>query len=118
MYKLKVMLSCALGSLVLMLAATLPALAAEEKAAAGTPQAHVVLVGISDYADKQIKPRKFAEEDAKALYDLFTDKRYLGVEGDNIRLLLGSADEKRSRWAHAAGSGCPSCAVGRAAWCA
>jgi C-terminal peptidase prc len=69
--------------------------AAEEKVSTGKPQAHVMLVGINDYADKQIKPRKFAEEDAKALYDLFTDKRYLGVEGDNIRLLLGSADEKR-----------------------
>ena len=95
MYKAMVMLKCALGSLVLFMVAALPALAAEEKAAAGTHQAHVVLVGISDYADKQIKPRKFAEEDAKALYDLFTDKRYLGVAGDHIRLLLGNADEKR-----------------------
>src|SRR6266849_3961314 len=95
MYKVKVMLSCALASLVLMLMVALPALAAEEKAAAGTPQDHVVLVGINDYADKQIKPRKFAEEDAKALYDLFSDKRYLGVDGEHIRLLLGSADEKR-----------------------
>src|SRR5260370_3786899 len=95
MYKVKVMLSCALGSLVLMLVAALPALAAEEKAAAGTPQAHVVLVGISDYADKQIKPRKFAEEDAQALYDLLPDKRYLGVKGNNSLLLVGCADETR-----------------------
>jgi C-terminal peptidase prc len=80
-----------------MLAAGRVARAAEEKekAAADTPQTHVVLVGINDYADKQIKPRKFAEEDAKALYDLFTDKRYLGVAEDQIRLLLGNADEKR-----------------------
>src|SRR5260370_5593892 len=34
--------------------------AAEEKASTGKPQAHVMLVGINDYADKQIKPRKFA----------------------------------------------------------
>src|SRR6516165_6875965 len=59
MYKAKVMLKCALGSMMLLMVAALPALAAEEKAAGGTPQAHVVLVGISDYADKQIKPRKF-----------------------------------------------------------
>src|SRR6266704_530721 len=39
MYKVKVMLSCALGSVVLMLVAALPALAAEEKASAGPPQA-------------------------------------------------------------------------------
>jgi len=95
MYKAKVMLSGALSILVLMLASAFPVRAAEEKAAAGTPQAHVVLVGINDYADKQIKPRKFAEEDAKALYDLFSDKRYLGVDGEHIRLLLGNADEKR-----------------------
>ncbi len=95
MYKAKVTLSGGLSILVLMLAAAFPVQAAEEKAAASTPQAHVVLVGINDYADKQIKPRKFAEEDAKALYDLFSDKRYLGVDGEHIRLLLGNADEKR-----------------------
>ena len=95
MYKAKVTLSGALSILVLMLAGAFPVRAAEEKAAASTPQTHVVLVGINDYADKQIKPRKFAEEDAKALYDLFSDNRYLGVDGDHIRLLLGNADEKR-----------------------
>ena len=60
-----------------------------------TPQTYVILVGVSNYADKQIKPRPMAENDAKALYDLFTDKNYLGVEPENIRLLLGKADEKR-----------------------
>jgi C-terminal peptidase prc len=69
--------------------------ASEEKPTTGKPQAHVVLIGIDKYADPQIKPRKFAEEDAKALYDLFTNKGYMGVEGDNIRLLLGSEDAKR-----------------------
>ena len=52
MYKAKVMLSGALSILVLMLAAAFPVRAAEEKAAAGTPQTHVVLVGINDYADR------------------------------------------------------------------
>src|SRR5262249_21187063 len=54
-----------------------------------------VLVGISKYADQQIKPRPHAEADAKALYDLFTNKDYLGVDADHIRLLLGSPDEER-----------------------
>src|ERR1700747_230759 len=99
MYKAKVMLKSALAVLVLMLAAGRGAGARERKrkVAADTPQTHVVLVGINDYADKQIKPRKFAEEDAKALYDLFVDKRYLGVPDDHIRLLLGNPDEKRHR---------------------
>jgi C-terminal peptidase prc len=56
---------------------------------------HIVLIGISDYADKQIKPRPHAEDDAKALYDLFTDKQYLGADPKNVRLLLGKEDDKR-----------------------
>jgi carboxyl-terminal processing protease len=59
----------------------------------GTP--HVVVIGIDKYADPQIKPRKHAEADAKALYDLFTSKDHLAVEPKNIKLLLGSADEGR-----------------------
>src|SRR5260370_22072337 len=91
----KATLNGMLLSLVLVVVATLwvpltpcAALAAEDKvsgAAADKPQVaqtHVVLVGINNYADKQIKPRKFAEEDAKALYALFTDKRYLDGEED------------------------------------
>ena len=65
------------------------------RAADNAPQTRVVLIGIADYADKQIKPRPMAENDAKALYDLFTDKGYLGVEPDHIRLLLGKPDAKR-----------------------
>src|SRR5262249_52874202 len=56
---------------------------------------HVVLIGISDYADKQIKPRPHAEDDIKALYDLFTNKDFLGAKPENVRLLLGKKDEKR-----------------------
>ena len=55
-------------------------------------QPYVVLVGISKYADKQIKPRPHAEDDAKALYDLFTNKDYLGVDAEHIRLLLGKPE--------------------------
>src|SRR5271166_5867949 len=61
-----------------------PVLAAE---AAQAPRAYVVLVGISKYQDPQIQPRKHAEADAKALYDVFTNKDYLGVAADHVRLL-------------------------------
>ncbi|TMQ35324.1 MAG: hypothetical protein E6K70_02900 [Planctomycetota bacterium] len=57
--------------------------------------AYVVLVGISQYNDKQIKPRPHAEDDAKALYDLFVNKDYLGVRPANMQLLLGNADAGR-----------------------
>jgi C-terminal peptidase prc len=56
---------------------------------AKTSQPYVVMVGISNYADKAIKPRPHAEDDAKALYDVFTSKKYLGVDAEHSRLLLG-----------------------------
>src|SRR5208283_2974370 len=62
--------------------------AAPLRAAEEVPsKAYVVLVGVSDYADKQIKPRKHAEDDAKALYDLLTSKDYLDSSPDNVKLL-------------------------------
>ena len=78
----------ALGLLALPLSADQPK-AEQDK----TSQPYVVLVGISNYADKQIKPRVHAEDDAKALYELFSDKdpskNYLGVDAEHSRLLLG-----------------------------
>jgi C-terminal peptidase prc len=58
-------------------------------AARGSVQAYVVMVGISHYADQQIKPRPHAEEDAKLLYELFSNPNYLGVDTEHSRLLLG-----------------------------
>lgn len=63
---------------------------------AGEPtQPYVVLVGIDKYEDGQIKPRMHAEADAKALYDVFANKDYLGVDKAHIKLLLGSPDKSR-----------------------
>lgn len=56
---------------------------------------YVVIVGIDQYKDGQITPRKHAEDDAKLLYDVFTNPDYLGVDADHIRLLLGKEDAKR-----------------------
>ncbi|HEV3116739.1 MAG TPA: S41 family peptidase [Gemmataceae bacterium] len=78
----------AVGMLVLV--AALPGRAAEKK---GHP--YVVLVGVSQYKDKQIKPRPHAEADVKALYDLFMNKEYLGVQADHMHLLLGAVDPQR-----------------------
>src|SRR5690348_15669110 len=87
----KALVTGMLGSLVLAAVAAVPVLAAEPHA----PQPYVVLVGVSNYEDKQILPRPHAEADVQALYDLLTDKGRLGVDGSHIRLLLGSADSKR-----------------------
>jgi C-terminal peptidase prc len=64
-------------------------------AEAKTSHPYVVLVGIDQYADKQITPRKHAEADAQALYDLVTSKDYLGVDPADVKLLLGKTDAKR-----------------------
>jgi C-terminal peptidase prc len=56
---------------------------------------YAVLVGVTKYTDPEILPRKNAEADAQALYDLLTDKTYLGADPENVKLLLGSTDEKR-----------------------
>ncbi len=63
---------------------------AEEKA---TAHPYIILIGVSQYQDKQIKPRPHADDDAKALYDLFTNKDYLGVPSKDIVLLLGNPAE-------------------------
>jgi C-terminal peptidase prc len=81
------LLACLSTALLLLV----PLSAAED----GKGSAYVVLVGIDNYPDKQIKPRQHGEADARALYDLFVNKDYLGVDKDRIKLLLGSADEKR-----------------------
>jgi C-terminal peptidase prc len=68
---------------------------AHEPAPDAASRPYVVLVGISNYADKQILPRPFAEADAKGLYDVFVNKGRLGVDPQHIRLLLGSPDKDR-----------------------
>src|SRR3954452_21734780 len=63
---------------------------------ADTPaKTYAVLVGVSNYTDPQILPRKHAEADSQALYDLVTDKTYLCAAPADVKLLLGGTDEKR-----------------------
>ncbi len=81
-----------LGACLALAMLALPLRAEQPKAETDKPsQPYVVMVGISNYADKQIKSRPHAEEDAKALFDLFADKKYVGVDADHRRLLLGDA---------------------------
>jgi C-terminal peptidase prc len=86
-------------TLSLLIASALQLLPARANAAQDAPKvdshSYVVLVGIGDYPDQAIKPRPRAEADAKALYDLFINKDYLGVAPDHIRLLLHTTDAQR-----------------------
>jgi C-terminal peptidase prc len=72
----------------------IPAIHAGEQ----TGRPFIVAIGIDKYQDPQIKARKHAEADAKALYDLFVAKEN-GVEADHAKLLLGSGtgDAKATR---------------------
>jgi carboxyl-terminal processing protease len=79
--------------LMLALCAAMPVRGSDAPSAA--PHAYAVVIGISQYGDKQIKPRPHAEADAKALYDVFANKDYLGLDADHARLLLGSDDPAR-----------------------
>jgi C-terminal peptidase prc len=69
--------------------------AAPARSADEVTQPYVVLVGIDKFDDEQILPRKNAEADAKALYDLFVSKDHLGDDTKHIKLLLGTPDKKR-----------------------
>jgi len=78
----------AVGALLAMaLAAAFATHARAEEPRAG--KTHVIMVGVSEYADKDIKPRTHAEADAKSLYELFTDKKNVQGTLGTTTLLLG-----------------------------
>ena len=56
---------------------------------AAGPQRHAVIIGINDYADPAIPDLKYAESDAKAVYDALTDPAIGKFPKDNVALLLG-----------------------------
>ena len=59
------------------------------------PKTFAVLVGIGGFQDSAIQARPTAENDAKALYDLFVSSKYMGVDKGNIRIILGTGDASR-----------------------
>src|SRR5215471_9868948 len=54
---------------------------------------YLVVVGVGAFTDSAIDPRPTADTDAKAVFDLLTNARYLGVKSERARLLLSKADE-------------------------
>jgi C-terminal peptidase prc len=66
---------------------------ADEKAPA-KGQTYAVVVGVGTFADKEIKPRPTADEDARTIAGLLTDKSVGGVPHDHVSVLLSKADEK------------------------
>lgn len=72
-----------------------PPLRAEEQAAKPSQGGYAVLIGVGQYDDPAIKPRPTADADAKAMYDLVTDGKHLGISADRTVLLTSTPDEKR-----------------------
>src|SRR6478752_3521551 len=64
---------------------------ADEKAKSST---YAVVVGVGTFADKEIKPRPTADEDARTIAGLLTDKAIGQVASENVAVLLSKADEK------------------------
>ncbi len=80
-----------LGGWIALLSLALPLWAAE---GVRPPTVYAVLIGVGKYDDTAIQTRPHAEDDVKALYDLFTDPRYLGASRDHVQLLLGGAADR------------------------
>jgi hypothetical protein len=77
--------------LLLWAALPLPAFAQEKP----KPSTYVIIAGVSNFEDTAIKARPVSENDAKAMYDLFSSKEYMGVDPANIHLFLGTEDKTR-----------------------
>ena len=76
-------------------AGSVRATAAEPGTENGKPHGpYAVIVGVGEFKDTAIKPRPTADADAKALYTLLTDPKYLGIAADRAKLLT-SADATR-----------------------
>jgi hypothetical protein len=58
-------------------------------ASAAAPQRYAVVVGINDYADPAIPKLRYAESDAKAIYDVLTDPAVGRFAKENVAILLG-----------------------------
>ena len=55
---------------------------------------YVVLVGVGQFTDPAIPARPTAEADARALYKVFTDPKYLSAAPGRVVLLTATPDEK------------------------
>lgn len=64
------------------------------EAIGGPGKPYLVVVGVGEFKDQAIHPRPTADADAKGLFKLLSDPKYLGVAADRAKLLT-SADASR-----------------------
>src|SRR5947209_6339155 len=57
-------------------------------------QTHAVVVGVGTFADTEIKSRPTADEDARTIAGLLTDKAIGQVPSENVAVLLSKGDDK------------------------
>jgi carboxyl-terminal processing protease len=72
------------------------AFADEPAAVKPTQGAYAVLIGVGEYADKAIQARPSAEADAKAMHELVTDAKHIGVPAERAKLLTGKNATKEN----------------------
>lgn len=72
-----------------------PHLRAEEPAPKPSQGGYAVLIGVGQFDDPAIKARPTADADAKAMYDLVTDGKNIGIPAERVALLTSTPDEKR-----------------------
>jgi C-terminal peptidase prc len=65
------------------------------------PQTYAVVVGVGEYGEKVVKARPRAEADARAIYDLLTNKEHFNIPAAKVKFFLGSAAENKDKSAPA-----------------
>jgi len=83
-----------LGALAVAVALSAGGLLARADDKAPKTNTYAVVVGVGSFADDQIKPRPTADEDAKTIAGILTDKAVGGVPSEHVAVLLSKADEK------------------------
>ncbi len=59
-------------------------------------EVYAVIIGIGQYADKDIPPLQYPENDAEGLFEVLTDPKYGGIPEENVKLLLGEEATDRA----------------------
>jgi carboxyl-terminal processing protease len=83
-----------LGALAVAVVLSAGGLAARADDKAPKSHTHAVVVGVGHFTDPDIKSRPTADEDAKTIAGILTDKAIGQVPSENVAVLLSKADDK------------------------
>jgi carboxyl-terminal processing protease len=83
-----------LGALAVAVALSAVGLSARAEDKAPKTNTYAVVVGVGSFTDDQIKARPTADEDARTIAGILTDKAVGGIPSDHVAVLLSKADDK------------------------